>query len=333
MKKLVCFIGFLIIFILPMDFIVSAAAYNTKAIEAVKGTPAIDGKMDDIWNETKKEEVKLVNQTIIPSKSTTTGVCYTMWDDMYFYILIDVRDSAVFETGGTVAEDIDSVEIGFDELNSKGRGNVCTGAQDPAAGVFRVGVNNQLSGFGNKYENDLLKFKGAAKKTNSGYIVEMAIPFSSLKPEANKVVSMEVQINDSSNGGGRTGLITWNSDQCLGWQDSESHGEVKLSAKTVSNFTAASSRTSSNSTSSIAAATSSKTISTASESSSADNVSLAASTNMLSSTENGIDQKNNGGLSPAIYIVICAAALLAIGIVISLVLFKKKGISKLFGKK
>ena len=320
MKKLVCFIGFLITFIMAMNLIVSAAAYNTKSTEAVKGTPAIDGKMDDIWKETNKVEVKLVNQTILPSKSTTTGVCYTMWDEIYFYTLIDVKDSAVFETGGTVAEDIDSVEIGFDELNSKGIGNVCLGAQDPAAGVFRVDVNGRTSGFGNKFDNDFSKFKGAAKKTDSGYMVEMAIPFSNLKPEANKAVSMEVQINDSNNGGGRTGLITWNSDQCLGWQDSEAHGEVKLSAKPVSK-----SLSSSDAVSSVSTTVSTIITSTASKFS-------TTSTIAPVSAVNGVD-KNNSGLSPAIYIVIGVIILLAVGIVINLVWFKEKGIYKLFGKK
>lgn len=45
----------------------------------------------------------------------------------------------------------------------------------------------------------------------------MAIPFDKLTPEEGKVVSMEVQINDNMEGKGRSGLVTWNSDKCLGW--------------------------------------------------------------------------------------------------------------------
>lgn len=207
---------------------VSAETYDTKKTEAIKGTPTIDGKMDDIWKKANKIEANLVNKTLIPSESTTTAECYTMWDDNYFYFIGIVKDSAVHEEGGTAKEDVDSVELGFDELNSKKSENVPAG--DPAAGSFRVGVNGELSGFGDKFTNAGDKFKGAATKTDTGYIVEMAIPFDKLTPEEGKVVSMEVQINDNMEGKGRSGLVTWNSDKCLGWQSSEAQGEVKLVA-------------------------------------------------------------------------------------------------------
>ena len=204
----------------------NAATYDTKQTEAIKGTPTIDGKMDDIWKKANKIDVNMLNKTLIPSNSTTTAEAYTMWDDQNFYFFAVVKDSHVSDKGGSVAEDKDSVEIQVDEKNSKGKGNVSAG--NAAAGCFRVDVNGATSGFGDKYNADKSKFKSAAVKTDTGYIVEAAIPFTSITPKADAVIAMEIQINDNMADSGRSGLISWNSDACLGWSDTEAMGEVKL---------------------------------------------------------------------------------------------------------
>ena len=95
MKKSVKFLGAACTLTMLMSGLAmgaNAATYDTKKTEAIKGTPTIDGKMDDIWKKANKIEANLVNKTLIPSESTTTAECYTMWDDNYFYFLGIVKD-------------------------------------------------------------------------------------------------------------------------------------------------------------------------------------------------------------------------------------------------
>ena len=232
MRKVSGWIGALCtLFLLATSFSMaaSAAGYDTKKTEAIKGTPTIDGKMDDIWKKANKIDVNQLNKDLIPSDSTTTAEAYTMWDDTNFYFLAIVKDSHVSDKGGTTGpEDVDSIEIQIDEKNSKGKGNVATG--NAAAGCFRVDANGKTTGFGAKFDKDSAKFKGAAVKTDTGYIVEAAVPFSAIKPAEGTTIAMEVQINDNMADKGRAGLIAWNSNKVLGWQDTEAMGEVKLVA-------------------------------------------------------------------------------------------------------
>ena len=222
----------LVLSLLLLNCFAVAADYDTKKIQAIKGTPVIDGEMDEIWQGANVMEANLVNQTLIPSETKTTGKAWTMWDENYFYILAEVYKSAVYPEGGE-AENVDSVEYGIDFLNTKGSNNVAPGGDD-TAGVFRIGTNDsQISGFGGAFDAVQDKIVGKCVTTDFGYRAELAIPWVGIAPAEGKVISMEVQINVNDNGTGRDGLVTWNSDECLGWRDSESHGEVTLAAAPV----------------------------------------------------------------------------------------------------
>ena len=239
MKKI---ISVLIVTLLLLGMIPASAAYDTKTTQAIKGTPVIDGVMDSIWQQANEVNVNLVNQTLIPSNSTTTAKAYTMWDDNYFYFLAVVTDTDVWATGGE-GEEVDSVEIAIDETNNKsGQNNVNT--TNTAIGVFRVGTNDsQISGFGGKFTTEQSNIKGKSTMTDTGYIVEMAIPWTTITPAEGAIIGMEIQINDSSAGAGRTGLISWNSIETLGWRDTESHGNVVLAAAPAGTETPASTET------------------------------------------------------------------------------------------
>lgn len=208
-----------------------SAAYDTKKTTAIKATPVVDGVVDDIWASAPEVEAKLVNQTLIPSQSTTTAKVKFAWDEKYLYTLAVVTDTAVWPTAsvGTASEDKDSIEYGVDEKNTKGVDNVNAGNAN--AGVFRVGTNDsEISGFGDWFSAKSSEVKGKTVITDTGYIAEMAIPWNTITAAEGTVISLEVQINDNDLGEKRTGLVTWNSDACLGWKDSESHGEITLGA-------------------------------------------------------------------------------------------------------
>lgn len=201
-----------------------------KSTNAIKGTPVIDGKMDNIWNNAKVIDVNLVNKTLIKSNTTTKAKTRTMWDTKNLYIYSVITDQHVWNTAtkGNAPEDKDSIEFSIDEANNKkGANNVA--AKNPAAGVFRIGTNkSEISGFGDRFIAIKSKVKGKCVVTKTGYIVEVAIPWSTIKPKAGTTIGMEVQINDNDKGAGRSGLVTWNSAECLGWRDTAYLGNVVL---------------------------------------------------------------------------------------------------------
>jgi hypothetical protein len=116
------------------------------------------------------------------------------------------------------------------EINAKAQNDVAPGGTE-TSGNFRIGTNDsEISGFGGWFDAKGAEAVGKVVINDTGYIAEYAIPWNTLKPVEGNVISLEVQINDNSEGAGRTGLVTWNSIECLGWRDSESHGEITLSA-------------------------------------------------------------------------------------------------------
>ncbi len=63
--------------------------------------------------------------------------------------------------------------------------------------------------------------------TSSGYVVEMAIPWKSVTPEAWETIGFDIQINDARDGA-RHGVAAWNDYTGGGWQDPSVFGELTL---------------------------------------------------------------------------------------------------------
>ena len=227
MKKSVIALLFAVTFAATSTINVGAAKYDTKTTQAIKGTPVVDGIMDEMWTKANEIEAKLVNQTIIPSNSTTTAKVRTMWDETNLYVISQVYDTAV--ANKDIAEP-DGIEFDVDEANDKtGVGNVVSG--NPAAGVFQIFIfNSKKTGFGDKYTASADKFQGVVVPTDYGYIAEVAIPWTTITPAEGTTVGFEVQINDNISGEKREGLVTWNTEACLGWSDTDSHGNLVLVA-------------------------------------------------------------------------------------------------------
>ncbi len=214
----------------------SAAEYTPKTAKAVKATAIIDGEMEDIWKETDKLEADQVNKTIIYNpeyESNTVATVRLLWDDRYLYVYAEVLDSELYyeRTGAQFIPD--GIEIQVDEENNKtGTLNVqgsLNGRQaNPAAGSYQVFADNTMSGFGDQFEAGKAKFRYAVIRNGAGYNAEMAIPWNTLTPEVGTQIGLEIQINDNITGATREGLVTWNSDACLGWQDTEAMGTIEF---------------------------------------------------------------------------------------------------------
>lgn len=182
---------------------------------AVFGTPVMDGKKDDIWDNAKTLPIDRMLQT----KKTASGTARAMWDDNNLYVLAEVTDNDLDNTSATVHEK-DSVEVFVDEKNCK------AGSYAQDDGQYRVCYDGSQS-FGDSTNSD--GFESAVTVDGSNFIVEMKIPFKTLKPEAAMEIGFDAQINDARDGA-RTGIAKWNDSSDNSWQSTSDWGVLTLAA-------------------------------------------------------------------------------------------------------
>lgn len=181
--------------------------------EAVKGTPTIDGEIDEIWSTAN--EIETDNYTM---GSGATAKVKTLWDNDYIYVLAEVTDSNLSKSNVNVYEQ-DTVEIFFDENNNK------TSAYQEDDIQCRVNFDNEKS------VTDGLsidRFISATSITDTGYIVEFAIPSTLGGLNANQVVGFDAQVNDDGGVGERTSIANWNDLTGLGYTNTSNYGLLKL---------------------------------------------------------------------------------------------------------
>ncbi|MBQ8824921.1 MAG: endo-1,4-beta-xylanase [Ruminococcus sp.] len=195
-------------------------ANQPKYTEAVKGTPEIDGEIDEIWNTAKSIDVSTYTMG-----SGATGTSKVLWDENYIYVLTEVKDSLLSKASKNAYEQ-DTVEVFFDENNNK------TSYYESDDIQARVNFDNEKSVTDGLSTDN---FISAAKKTSDGYIVEVALPFTISSFKANQIVGFDVQINDDNTGDGkRTGMANWNDLSGMGYTDTSGFGIMKLIGDNIS---------------------------------------------------------------------------------------------------
>lgn len=187
------------------------------ALEATAAfrTPALDGKKDDIW---ERAEPLNIGQ-MLQGPDAAHGIARVLWDTDNLYVLIEAEDKSLDNTSGTVHEK-DSIEVFVDETNCK------LGAYQNDDGQYRVCYDGSNS-FGDSTNTD--GFESVAAVDGTNYLVEMKIPFKTIKPDAGMKIGFDAQVNDAENGA-RTGIAKWNDASDNSWQDTSGWGVVTLLA-------------------------------------------------------------------------------------------------------
>ncbi|WP_124066325.1 endo-1,4-beta-xylanase [Clostridium sp. E02] len=182
-------------------------------ISAVKGTPVIDGTVDEIWNQAKEESVRIMTM----AWQGATGTVKTLWDEKNIYVLVHVKDKTL-NTDSENAYEQDSVELFLDENNDKSY------YYQKDDGQFRVSCKNVVT-FGSNGMRD--GFKSAIQVTGDGYLVEARIPLTSTAKKGN-VMGFDIQINDSNERGERISVAKFNDDSDNSWQSTARWGNLLL---------------------------------------------------------------------------------------------------------
>ena len=184
-----------------------------KQSTALKGTPTIDGQLDNIWQST----VSIPINTYQQAHNVNTGTAKLLWDNDYLYVLATVNDTELDKTS-TANHEQDSIEIFVDELNEK------TLPYGPDDGQYRVNFDNETS-FNPPSIAD--GFESATHINGTTYVVEAKIPWKYVSAQHNRVVGFDIQINDAANGA-RKGVAAWNDSTGQGYNDPSVFGEITL---------------------------------------------------------------------------------------------------------
>nr|AAC43719.1 endoxylanase precursor [Thermoanaerobacterium sp.]prf//2209349A endoxylanase [Thermoanaerobacterium sp.] len=184
---------------------------------AIYGTPVIDGKVDGVWNNPEA----ISTNTWVLGSNGATATAKMMWDDKYLYILADVTDNNLNKSSVNPYEQ-DSVEVFVDQNNDK------TTYYENDDGQLRVNYDNEQSFGGSTNSNG---FKSATSLTQNGYIVEEAIPWTSITPLNGTIIGFDLQVNDADENGKRTGIVTWCDPSGNSWQATSGFGNLMLTGK------------------------------------------------------------------------------------------------------
>ena len=202
--------------------------YDTRyeMTQAAKGTPTVDGDIDDIWNDA---EVNYIYHSIASTGNAKAPKVRfrVMWDDDYLYFLYEVADKNVTDAAKELAEMMsgnyhttDSVVLAFSPDYNRTPTAACTApafyftaglhgcianwSQAPD-GVFRSGVDSSVWG---GYSNESQRFFHTKLITDEngtlGYVMEGKVDLkarlNTVEMTAGTTIGFDTYINDSNNG-------------------------------------------------------------------------------------------------------------------------------------
>lgn len=186
-------------------------ATNTASVGL--GTVKIDGEKDAIWDKVASIQTK----TVTMGKAGAEASFKLLWDQKFLYVWAEVSDPVLSDASGNAHEQ-DSVEVFIDQNNAKSGNYQADDAQ------YRVNFKNKQSFGGNPDRG----FKSFAKVQGGGYLVEMAIPLSTIDPAEGITIGFDLQVNDCDDKGRRVAIRNWCDNTNNGWQSTSGFGVLNL---------------------------------------------------------------------------------------------------------
>lgn len=222
-----------------------AVAIPPADVPKTSQAPVIDGKKDSLWSKVPEYPMQNYvvavhdNANLDPKKSPDdfSGKWKAMWDDKYFYLLLEITDPIrigyAAESGRREIHYDDSVQL-----------FLAPNLQTPYTSTLWNIKSKQMVGWYGPpgwAQLDLSPIKYAVNDYGQGYIIETAVPWSSVKatPKAGQSLLFDIQAVDndlgpdkySKNGvSGRypQSKLTWFDPQNIAWQGNQYLGTIVL---------------------------------------------------------------------------------------------------------
>jgi len=217
---------FIAICLMTVINVVSAADETTTSEMAVKdgvatagqGSAKIDGDIDDSWKKAPKIKVnKMGSESSNDDLSTST--VQLLWNENQLFALWHVKDNELSATNQEEWQQ-DSIELFLDQNNAR------SGPYDSDDAQYRVNFEGKLSGQGGGYDAD--HFKAATKKTDDGYIVEMAVKIAHAELKPGTKLGIDFQVNNDPGTGQRESVTKWNYLENDSWESAADFGTLIL---------------------------------------------------------------------------------------------------------
>ncbi|HEX8834752.1 MAG TPA: sugar-binding protein, partial [Abditibacteriaceae bacterium] len=188
--------------------------------------PKIDGQVDGSWHKAEAFPIAGALGGTITDDADLSGSWRALWDEKYLYVLIEAVDDKVLANEGAAWYSVDSAEIYLDADDSKKSAydrindfQISFGAQ---TGALNLGQNSA---------RDKMTFPFAVVKTDAGYRVEAALPWSEIlgyAPQAGALIGFDVHLTDSDDGATWKGKKSWHTKDNTSWFDPRLNGTVEL---------------------------------------------------------------------------------------------------------
>jgi hypothetical protein len=175
MKNIVCILFPIILTwqnVFPQDH---KTGYLTRAIDP----PSIDGIKDDIWNDANSYSIDYNYNGTSDGPGDLTANWYGLWDTLNIYLLVDVTDDRVRNSGHNAEKYWihDCFEVFLDMLNEKSKTETGDSPTDDKYQYrFIYGLDNEPIPEQPPSEGVI----SASKATAKGYIIEIKLPWSTL---------------------------------------------------------------------------------------------------------------------------------------------------------
>ncbi len=154
---------------------------------ARRGTPtasSVNGKIDKAWKKVEATELTFKDRFYVPTKATVK----TLWDDEFFYILVEVTDADVNPEKDVVTVNIDTLWDKSGELDG----------DDWNFTILPNCTSDMMSGDGS--------FSFNASVTDKGYAVEASVDIASIMTDG-WVAGFEVIVSDYDASGAEVGEL------------------------------------------------------------------------------------------------------------------------------
>jgi len=206
----------------PVTYSVGGELQVDAEFPRADSAPAIDGEPEGVWSGLATREFQHVVTGSVDGPEDLSGTWRGCWDGDAFYALVDVTDDAS-STDSSAQYNDDSVEVFVDADNSKG--DSYDGSND-----FQFSFPRGGGSIEGQHPQSVEDVEWAQTETDSGYRVEIALPWSVLtvSPSAGHAMGLDVHVNDDDDGGSRDGKLAWYGEEDVAWNDPSAFATVQL---------------------------------------------------------------------------------------------------------
>ncbi len=192
---------------------------------AIQGTPIIDGKINDAWNQAPSIMIRrpVADKTSLPVEKASIARVRCLWDTHHLYLLAEVQDDKISTTNGAPWEQ-DSVEFYVDE---NGQRSTTYQSDD---GQYRISATGQIT-YGTAGPSN--NATSIVTTTPGGYLVETSIELQTVTARGSMQLGFEAQVNNDPGSGRRESLMKWNSTDDQSWRDTSGFGSLFLADKST----------------------------------------------------------------------------------------------------